>query len=68
MRVLTIHEDGSAEEFDIKDDLFTMSPLPLHAAPEPNAYGHASALLFNDGSDARPDASERSGAIRAEHR
>lgn len=44
MRVLTIHEDGSVEEFEIADELFTpYAPGPV-VLPESGGYGHAAAL------------------------
>lgn len=43
MKVLTIHDDGTVEEFDIEDDLFELDPLPRPALPT-EAFGHAASL------------------------
>jgi hypothetical protein len=35
MRVLTVHDDRTVEEFDIEDEFFSLSPFPYMELPSP---------------------------------
>lgn len=46
MKVLTIHDDGSVEEFEIADELFTpYAPRSVVPREEPESFGHVAALM-----------------------
>jgi hypothetical protein len=43
MKAVTIHDDGTTEEYEIEDELFTLTPRALRA-PESESFGHAAAV------------------------